>query len=354
VGTIDGVVRRAQRFNVGSRNESDHVGVHPCNRGGVGLVTSKAIANAEQHCDAGFSYAKACSGAVQFQPPPNENEHKRFNVDICSSQAIAIPRLSLLQGMSIGASHVNCFLRLVIGASECSSKKLAPHGRLNADELGARQPGLKQALFKGLKWTVLHWCIEERWPELPAIGQKFYNWRGTSEISEWEGLMTIAESATSAAKAGNTDPWKSACRAAIAARPFWSTWSTAMKDFAESVGVDQLKELSRILEVCQTSPPDAAMTYGRSGSQFYEAARKAKWNGLGQYPMCRMAMLTANSLCPFQEMEDGLARLIRASDFTKLTKKDSAPVIELAAQMMEGARTMSAQLPEPARLRLIG
>jgi len=127
-----------------------------------------------------------------------------------------------------------------------------------------------------------------------------------------------------------------------------------MKDFAESVGVDQLKELSRILEVCQTSPPDAAMTYGRSGSQFYEAARKAKWNGLGQYPMCRMAMLTANSLCPFQEMEDGLARLIRANDFTKLTKKDSLPSIELAEQMMEGARIMSAQLPEHARLRLIG
>ena len=65
--------------------KSDHVGVHMCNRGGVGLVTSKAIANAEQHCDAGFSYVKACAGAVQFQPPPNENEHKRFNVEICSS-----------------------------------------------------------------------------------------------------------------------------------------------------------------------------------------------------------------------------------------------------------------------------
>ena len=60
--------------------------------------------------------------------------------------------------------HGNCFLRCVIGRSECAYNAIAPSGRLDAEYLGGRYPGLKQALQGGLEWSVIHYEVFERWP----------------------------------------------------------------------------------------------------------------------------------------------------------------------------------------------
>ena len=337
--------------------KADWVGVHPANRAGVGLVVSKAIANAELHVDGGWSYAKACEGAVCFQAPPNnvaKEKLQRYNTEIAASQAVKIPELSQLEAVSVGASHVNCFLRLSLGNAAVTSKKLAPLGKLSPIDLGKRSNDLKKGIEEGLRWKVVHWQVAETFPTIPVIFQKYLNYRGTSETSEMEGLLTITESALAAVAANAADPWERAKRDAIVARPFWTTWTSAMADFAKSVGADQLKELSRILEVCMVVPPECTISYGRSGSAFYDAAKKLKWNGIANFPRVKLATLTANSLCPYHEMDDGLAKLIRPSDFTKLASRSMQPMVQLAEEIMDTSRVMTALLPDCARLRLIG
>ena len=337
---------------------ADQIGVHWNNRGGLGILLSKAFTNAEGHCGTGWSFSKGSEHAFALTATAsNYSRGLEFNKNNADAQMDEVPPLSSPTAWSIGAGHVNVWVRCVKAGSKCSNKRLAPSGNLDKQELCRKHPGLAKAVSKGLRWTFIHGDVGDRFPLIPVIGQKFLNYRGQSATSEIEGLMTIAESAArlSSGSAVCDDVWKTAAREASSAKPFWTPWVLDMAAFAQGVGVDQIQEAAQIIEVCAKYPPEAAVTYGHFGSQFYSAAAKLKWNTLTiQHTRVMMSSVIANGLCPFSEMEDGRACLVRTQDFPKLLRRDNKARVAYAEDMMDQARILAAALPDVARLHAIG
>jgi hypothetical protein len=78
------------------------------NRGGLGIVSSKAIGLAAAHVKSGYSFAKACDGAVAATVPTKHRELE----DILSwsmkmDKAQDAPEFVMPRGQSLGSGHGN-------------------------------------------------------------------------------------------------------------------------------------------------------------------------------------------------------------------------------------------------------
>ena len=324
-------------------------------------MLSKSYNNAESHLEVGWSYAKASEHAYAFSQLPNDAEQVAFNLQARQVQSGEIPPLTAVVGNSFGANHVNVFVRCVKAEVKCDNKNIAPTGRLDRVKLCAKSDGLAKAVDIGLDWTFLHGQLAKRWPMIPVIGQKALNYRGHSEITEIEGLVTMGETAERNSKlvTGKHDTqklWQDAVKESVAAKPFWLQWAFDMGEFAKSVGADQIKEAAKIIEVCARTPPESSDSFGHCGSAFFAALRKLVWKGqLIQFQRVKMACIIAQlGLCPFTAVKENLASLIRASDLSKLMQKQMLPLVEAAECMMEGARVMVAHMPDTDRYWALG
>ncbi len=292
--------------------------VHKDNRGGLGVSVAQACTDGLKHCVAGYSFRKACDGAWAVATLRGDEV-----IDACANQGL--PPLLSSCGMSFGASHQNTFLRCVLARLEIQKGKLAPTGRLDPSWMMQKWPGLKNALESGIEWTFIHPAVAKRWPDIVRIGQKALNNRGTSEVSEIEGLLTIYEGYNVAVSNGKDEheAWEASLVEAQRSDPFWSTWGKSLLSVCKTVSSEQVSEISEMKKVVAKTPEGAANTWGSLGGSYLSRVASLKWPGVVQFQRVRAAALTTNIMSPLERIVDGKCCLLKAGDLTALTDKNA-------------------------------
>eukprot|EP00973_Karenia_brevis_P087171 12085831-Karenia_brevis.AAC.1 len=185
---------------------------------------------------------------------------------------------------------------------------------------------MAMALQKGLEFRVLHPIVLECWPKVIDICQKALNTKGSSEMTEMEGLLTIHSAASSIKVSQPTlsdkEIWELASRQAVQAEPFWIGWAPSLAKFASVVTLEQLKEAADMKAACVKTPEGVGNTFGFCGGKFLSGLADVCFAGsLQMFPRVRIAVYNANVLAPIEKIVDGKYAMLTESDVGKLKNK---------------------------------
>ena len=245
---------------------------------------------------------------------------------------------------SFGGTNNNVFLRAVKTGAPCTNKTIAPSGNLDAEKLSNESQHLADALKSGLEWNIVRGEVAKRWPSYISLGSNALNTRGTSEVSELEGMITMQQTYKHAIEVLKHSPsvaGEIAVAEAIRSQPFWRGWASALLHLAMCVTPEQLKEAAQCKAAVVKVPDGVGNTYGFCGGQYLEKAASISFpNSLIQYPRIKMAAFTANMLSPIDKIFDGKYSLLKESDLSKLTSKGAAAEVTLASKRMDEAREL--------------
>ena len=326
----------------------DRVLCSTSNRGGFGVVASTAMALGSAHVKSGYSYKKACSGAVASSIPTQTKDLQQlisWNKTMDSAQDGPIFS-STPQAASMGAGHTNYFLRLCNAEAACSFTQLAPNGRLDPVQLGQRHPDLGKALKEGLHWQVIHWSVFERWPKLADIIQKALNTADTQEVSEVEGLVGMANTAMQhACASGDLIPWASVLADAVVFRPMWTGWGKIMIELVKHTPAPIINELGQNAAALLKKSDDAeTLASVHVGGSYFEKVLSIKMAGLVQPHRFRCAVLLANMLAPVAKVDGGKAVLITSQHVASLSNKVNGSKIFLMEKCLDFAAAAAQNL----------
>ena len=323
---------------------SINVGAWSGNRGGLGFNVCQAINTGVQHVLSGYQYKKASDGAwAIFCDQADNSVHQNANTQWSTTQGLDQLRQLLL--LSFGSTHCNVFLRCVSSKLPCTNPKIAPSGQLDESYLSQFSDDFKLAMDKGLDWKILHPLILTRFPRIIDLGMRALNTKGTAEMSEMEGLLTISTS-YNAIKAAqpelpDDEAWERARVDAVIAEPFWIGWSRKVAALAKSVTLEQIKEASAMKSICVKTPSGVGSTYGFCGGEFLAAIADGTFHGtLNTYPRIKMAVFMANVYSPVEKIKDGRYALLSSSMVTALKNKKAAEKVQQASLYMDQARDM--------------
>ena len=220
---------------------SERVGVHMKNRGGIGVVHSKAVSLGSANCENGYSIAMASKDAVASSTWSRDGgviaEWEKFNDALNARQAL--PPLVAAMAISLGSGHGNAWLRIVNDKQACAIKSVAPSGYLDPNELAVKYPGIAEPLAKGLNWHVIHWAVFNRYKCMADICQKALNSKNMQVVTEVEGLVTMASLSPA--------PWQQIKEGATQSKPFWEPWAHQMLAVAEYTNVELINEMGNIV-----------------------------------------------------------------------------------------------------------
>ncbi|CAJ1382303.1 unnamed protein product [Effrenium voratum] len=127
------------------------VGVHPCNRDGLGLSSADVHSLLDEIIDVGFVASRVHAVAVEIA----DDSVRMWNEELVHASA----KLGTLQGdklkaVSLSASHTNFALRLLAQEVEHES------------DLVSRDRAFYEAALHGLEWSVISKDVAEAFPEL--------------------------------------------------------------------------------------------------------------------------------------------------------------------------------------------
>ncbi|CAK0805224.1 unnamed protein product, partial [Prorocentrum cordatum] len=321
---------------------ADFAAPHPKNRGGIGVTLGEAFSNGLKHCNAGWSYKKACAGAFAVSRTPGSSFSEPW-VQFGNENSVnqGLPPFDNIMCFTFGGSHCNAFLRAVLANSTCTLNKLAPSGRLIKDEMVKNHPAMERGLTSGLEWTLIHESAIQRFPDILEIGFKALNNHGTSQVSEMEGLMSMSSAFANMCSNGLDEKtaWMEAVSESIKTDPFWAGWSMSLVKLCKVVSYEQLSEARGMFQATVKVPKHSSSNYGHVGGSFIEKIANLHWAGeVIQHNRVRLAALLSNMLAPIEKIKDGRCDLLKESDVGKLTSKQLSPLAKLAEKMMDDAR----------------
>ena len=159
--------------------------VHPANRGGAKMQSLKMFQKGAKIVDVGFLLSLCGPDkAIAFSNNPKDDliAKNHFN-NTAGNEHFANFVVGDIEAGSSGCGHLNQFLAAIIDGATLTSgidgTKLCEPGsnKLSRRVIVASQPTdeLDKTLESGLKWTVIHHRIEEKYPRLPFIVQKALN-----------------------------------------------------------------------------------------------------------------------------------------------------------------------------------
>jgi hypothetical protein len=248
------------------------------------------------------------------------------------------PEFVLPLGQSLGSGHGNYFLRCALAGKQCNYPLLAPNGYLDVDDLGSRSSDLAMAL-KGLEWTMIHCAVFTRWPKLGDIAQKALNTKDHTEVSELEGLCSMAATATAFANRATNEPinWARVIEEALVSKPTWSLWAPQMLEIVKTTPAALIDETAKsAAALLDRSGSDIAscLQNVHLGGAFYEKVSAIKVPGLIQPHRFRCAMLLANMLAPPMRIDSGKSVLIMPNHVQAVQKKQGT-YVKLAEQVLD-------------------
>ena len=314
----------------------DTVGVNEHNRGGAGLVLAKCFEVAKKAIKSGYSYPKACEGAVA-SASPREKELLERALKVNAEQIVQqpdLPPLSCLNATTLGNGHSNGWLRLCKGRAPCAVPELAPTGRLDPDALCVGRPGLREALT-GIHWQIYDNDLFERWPVLYDVYINALNNRCEQEISEQEGALLMAHKRDELQRLGKFD--KVECiETALVSQPFWSPWSSSILDLVLKTPTDALEFVSVALKA--VAPATESETINHFGYEFLSKLSGITFKGAKCCIRVRMALYLAQALSPSTAMDSSRYALILPSDVGGVTNKKNYDNAIAAEAVLDTAR----------------
>ena len=332
---------------------SDRVAVHPDNRGGAGLVVKKCFELMSKHRKVGYSYDRASAGALA-QSWPTDPALQRWvtehNVDLTRSQP-DLPLLAVPQVIALGATHSNGIIRLTNGNAPCDLEDIAPNGFLDKEALTETSEGFRRACETGLTWDVYESKLFERWPALVEIFTQAANHKGTQQVGEVEGLLTIGRAADSFTKRQEPVNWFSAMESGIQTDPFWKGWAATLMNVCKVLPTESFAELTEMIKALSTADVLDNSHYGHT---FLAAIASLKFNNniVVRVPIAAM-LVQAQS--PPELMDSGRYSLLTAMDLNKLKGKTMFEVTLHAERVMEEARVVvGSDIPSAVRWKLLG
>jgi hypothetical protein len=145
------------------------VGVHPENRDGVGVLPSQVHKLLSDIVDLGF-----CEDVITAVCAESTPAQQKFNVDLMQGSHGSLPSFAcdeMVKYCSLGASHTNQCLRLVLGQVAHADDRLTINGKLNLEKVLLQDAGFARALTDGLKWTVLPHQVLAKHEKLASLIQ---------------------------------------------------------------------------------------------------------------------------------------------------------------------------------------
>lgn len=318
----------------------EFVGVHPDNRSGTGVGGSEAHWHGFKIYKAGFSWSKAAD-ATAFEVAPGQTHAQRKNDEMVSLSGGLIPKLSQLKLLSVGGGHTNTWLRAIKAGCRSAVPELADAtGHLSVDKLTIDRASLREAIDKGLRWTVLHHECERVWPELVDFIQKALNTEVREQQSEIECMLSMHHACQEAVAKGVEPNWVEIQKAACHSQPPCSNWINTLCDYVQKNGANgellvELNEFSRVYG-CRESGSTRTL-----GSEFYAKLSSLSFGLVEKYPFVTNATIKTNLQSPANKISpDGMCRLLLPQHLNALTQSKNRKFVREAESLMTDARRL--------------
>ena len=340
----------------------NQTGVHPGNRSSFGVSGHDSQHLGFKILSVGWSWAKCTDAtAVQAPPAPLDKQVRIYNDELVALSDGLLPPLKVLQALTIGGGHTNCFLRQVQAGVRCilPESKFCDKatGTLNADLLKIGRPGFAEALAKGLKYRMFHWQAPIVFPELVDFAQSSLNTTVSGEQTEIEILLRLHQLAAATAARGQEISWRALEEQACSSMPQCASWIKSLSAYVDAnSGGDSgklLHDLALFAKAFGTTEQGPSRILG---SEFLNKLASMNF-GTGQhFPYLINACIETNLVSPPNRIIDGMCRLLVPSNLTELTKASSRIHVKFAEEIMTQARELcdKLQLDQTQRIKLIG
>ena len=330
--------------------QPDFVGVHPGNRSKFGVAGADSHVHGDKICQNGFSWKKA-SDATAIEADSQDIEEKQFNDELSALSDGLIPILAMIKILSVGGSHTNMFLRALKARSRtCVERLMDETGHLNPDKVCVNNKKMKEALDKGLEWTIVHRDAPKVWPNLVDFMQKSLNTDARGGQSEVEVMMSMYRMMQVAIDRQQQPDWKRITASACHSLPQCTPYVNVLAEFVQknTAAGELLIELSKFRKAFAGEAAASASSKRILGSVFFSKVGAMNF-GVGiKCPHVQIAHVKANLTSPKNKIVDNVCQLITSSHISIMTSKAVLPMTLQIDKIM----TESRQLCKDISLRL--
>jgi hypothetical protein len=149
---------------------SAHVGIHPDNRAGEGVIPSECYSLVSAIYSHGWDEEQCDPIAGELPPPDSLRYHEiiKFNKKIVEDAAGMLPPYpdGNIKIISVTCSHNNQGNRIIFYEMPCEDLRIAENGKFSLHKIGQKEPLYATACTKGLTWRVVRYQFEDRFPRL--------------------------------------------------------------------------------------------------------------------------------------------------------------------------------------------
>ena len=157
-----------------------NMGVHPSNRTGKKIVGLNMQKKGLKIVKVGFR-KELCGPlkAIAMENNPTTNTIDTYTMNLAKGDPLFAQYVAgTIRGGSMGCGHLNQFLAATAyGAKTPHTSELSDPGRdtISKHRVCSNNDHLSTAVEKGIKWTMINFKAEERYPQLPHIIQRALN-----------------------------------------------------------------------------------------------------------------------------------------------------------------------------------
>jgi len=154
--------------------QSKFVGIHPSNRDNEGISWKRVETRGAKINALGFSWESCKNDCIAFEDDPVTQAIADHTLQVTSmSNRFAKYDKSDIKYGSVGAGHLNHLLISACQGVECDDPNISENGKYSKPKL--IESGFQEALDKGLRWKIIRFDVEKRFPKLPVLIQAALN-----------------------------------------------------------------------------------------------------------------------------------------------------------------------------------
>ena len=313
------------------------MGVHPDNRGGVGLIVDNAhrILCDIQRLGLSLDALKKLHIAIE---DTDQRDYRKFTSKVvCSDDGFSQMAESVLYA-SVSSSHLNHSMCCTLDACRTVHAEIAEEGRISQSKLFSID-GFKELCEKGLVWTVIKQSTVKKHPSLPRHIQKLKN--AIDQAQKAEGVFDIIQQIASlASRDGDRPNFATIGRAVGSSNPPCADMIPLLCEFVRLWGggvdpifIQGLTEFASIFVASHRIIPS---------STFECLNQMALKQGEAHLtPHVVVAIVKAQAKCPDAMVINRVCTFVTASDIVKLTSKKKKETVAAESILKQCRRIMS-------------
>jgi hypothetical protein len=192
-------VLKTEGLIVRQRWPPNSTGVHPSNRGGIGLLPVDVHELLSFIALAHWSWDEVANAlAVEINPTEgadSRSECINFNVKLTQASNGLLPPAEMdeMKIVTLTCGHTTATLRCVLGGARSTHTDLSQDGKLSLAKLSAKNEGMAEAAKIGLQYDVIPWKVDQACPGMCALLIEADNLkhRAAREDSDWQVIMQM-------------------------------------------------------------------------------------------------------------------------------------------------------------------